>query len=276
MSESIIYDVALRIMFDTYRTLEELKHPKARIFETIKKDFPMLITSATERLRNVSLDAEVQQLQDFLRYASTTLTRVYLSGDWRPHVFLSEIFYEVLPLKRLHEWVIDMSKLPSSPQIAEINSIIPLTSAKISSRLGGKQILLFEANLIENTLFREILDEYSRRYAMNDERLLLSNVDEINRLKESLDFLYVGSLDAWRLGWPNILSLASQLLKRKGNLSLILPINQREGLKTFLKLFDVPEYPEPEKIIEDLQRQRFTNIYTSKGSGFLALVAARR
>lgn len=275
MSENIIYDVTIRILVDSYKILSEIDHPKASVIKPLSKDFPMLLTSASERLSRVNLDSEHQQIQEFFKYAITTLTRAHLAGDWRPYVFLSELFYEILPLKRLHEWVLDITRLNPSPKVAEINSIAPLTSAKITSRIGGESILLLDQSYLENTLLSEIIDEYSRRYAMNQKIVPLKS-DEINSLRETIDMLYVGSFDGWKIGWQNILSLASQLVKRRGYLSLILPLNQREGLKTLLAIFDIPEYPTPEQIMQDLQRQRFSNIFTSRGPGFIALTAVKR
>ena len=275
MSEDIIYDVTVQMLIDTYKILSELRHPKAKLLEPLRKDFPMLLTSSLERLRSRALDTEVQQIQEFFKYAISTLTRLYLIGDWRPYAFMNELFYEVLPLKRLHEWVLDMTRLGSSPKVAEVNSIAPLTSAKITSRIGGETILLLDQSYIENALFSEIIDEYSRRYIMNPKILPLNKAEEISGLKEAVDLLYVGSIDGWKLGWPNITSLATKLLKRRGYLALILPLNKREGMRSLLALFDIPEYPEPEKIMQDLQRQRFSKIFTNRGPGFIAVAAVK-
>ncbi len=276
MSEEAVYDALALVLPEAYRALREAGHPKTASFDHLKRDLPFLVATANERLRSTGMSVDDSQLQEFFRYSVTALIRSYRDGDWRPYVFMSELFYEVLPIKRAMEWVLNVVSLPPSPNVGEVNNIAPLVLARIASRVGGRQVLMLERANLENTLFKEIVDEYARRYSMDLTLISLENIQEVDRFKESLDMLFVGSLGGWKLGWRSIVSLALLLLKRRGVFASVLPLNSREGLKTLLSLFDVPEYPNLDLVVEDLQKSRFANIRVNRERGFAAVIAVKR
>ncbi|QOJ78530.1 hypothetical protein IG193_07175 [Infirmifilum lucidum] len=276
MSEEAVYDALVLVLPEAYRALQEAGHPKTANFDNLKRDLPFLVATANERLKGMGISVDDSQLQEFFRYSITALIRSYRDGDWRPYVFMNELFYEVLPVKRALEWVLNTAPLPPSPNIGEINNVTPLVLARVASRVGGRQVLMLERANLENTLFREITDEYVRRYSMNLTLVSLENAQEVDKLRESLDMFFAGSLGGWKLGWRSIVSLAMLLLKRRGILALLLPLNSREGLKTLLGLFDVPEYPSLDQVAGDLQKSRFTNIRVNRERGFAAVVAVKR
>ncbi|MEZ0346696.1 MAG: hypothetical protein ABWK01_09110 [Infirmifilum sp.] len=276
MSETTTYDLLTLYLVDASKVLSEANHPKADVLKNFVKDAYLLISNAAERLRAVKPSVEDQQLLEFLRYATTALTKVYVYGDWRPYVFMNELFNEVPPFKTLQERLINMAALTPKSRVGEINSITPLTSSRLASRLGGEQFLLLEKTYLENSLFREILEEYSRRYSSNSRIISLDMQQEVEKLTESLDLLYTGTIDAWKLGWSNILAIASRLIKRKGYFTAILPATKHLAMRTLLSLFDVPDYPDTAQIKEELQKMRFTNIYISSAQGFTAFFAIKR
>jgi len=98
----------------------------------------------------------------------------------------------------------------------------------------------------------------------------------VSKLKESLDMLFVGPIGGWKLGWRGMLTLASLVLKRRGTLAAVIPLNAREGMKTLLSLLDVPLYPDVKQLVDDMQRWRFTGVRLNKDRGFAGIVAVKR
>jgi hypothetical protein len=54
------------------------------------------------------------------------------------------------------------------------------------------------------------------------------------------------------------------------------PDNAREGLRTLLKIWKIPEYPPLEKILRDLQDARFTQIRYNVQGPFTLIYAQKR
>lgn len=275
-SDEAVYDALTLILPEAIRALQEANHPKLEALEVLKEDLPFLVATANERLKTTPLTPENQQLQELFRYTVNALVKSHRDGDWRPYVFMNELFYEALPVKRIVDWVLNTASIPPSPAVGEVSNVTPLVLGKTADRLGGKQFLLLEKASWENSLFREIIDEYVRRYSMNLDIVNLENVQEVSKLKESLDMLFVGPIGGWKLGWRGMLTLASLVLKRRGALAAVIPLNAREGMKTLLSLLDVPQYPDVKQLVDDLQRWRFTGVRLSKDRGFAGIVAVKR
>jgi len=275
-SDEAVYDALTLILPEAIRALQEANHPKLEILEALKADLPFLVATASERLKTTPLTLEDQQLQELFRYTVTALVKSHRDGDWRPYVFMNELFYEALPVKRIVDWILNTAPIPPSPAVCEVSNVTPIVLGKTADRLGGKQFLLLERASLENSLFREIIDEYIRRYPMSLDIVNLENVQEVSKLKESLDMLFVGPIGGWKLGWRGMLTLASLVLKRRGALAAIIPLNAREGMKTLLSLLDVPPYPDVKQLVDDLQRWRFTGVRLSKDRGFAGIVAVKR
>ncbi|WP_460024067.1 hypothetical protein [Infirmifilum sp. SLHALR2] len=275
-SDEAIYDALTLILPEAIRALQEANHPKLEALEALKADLPLLVVAANERLKMTPLTPEDQQLQELFRYTVTALVKIHRDGDWRPYVFMNELFYEALPVKRIVDWILNIVSIPPSPAVGEVGNITPLVLGKTADRLGGKQFLLLERASWENGLFREVIDEYVRRYSMNLDLVNLENVQEVSKLKESLDMLFVGPIGGWKLGWMGVLILASHVLKRRGVLTAVIPLNAREGMKTLLSLLGIPPYPDVKRLVDDMQRWRFTGVRLNKDRGFAGIVAVKR
>jgi hypothetical protein len=148
--------------------------------------------------------------------------------------------------------------------------------AKMNSRFNTNNHVLAERWILQNTIFREAIEEYNRKYNLNLKAFTLETPEQFSSLATNIDVFVSSSLEAMSLGWRTVLDLAVKLLKRRGTLIAMFPANAREGLRTLLKIWKIPEYPPLEKILRDLQDARFTQIRYNVQGPFTLIYAQKR
>lgn len=276
MSASVFYDVALTLVPEAMKLLRECDHPnKAELLRAGGELYPF-VASASERLRTTTLPPEAQQFREVMRYGFLSLKRVFSEGDWRAHVLFTELLAELKPYKHLIEWLLRAPNLPSKSSIVEVNTVAPLFSAKLSAGAGASVILAQKKELAAVSIVGEVVEEYFRRYDVQGKVVELEDLSKASILRGSAELIYAGSLDAWKAGWEALLFLALTVLKPRGYLAFLLPGNSREGLRTLLRFWDIPQYPEPQQAVESLRKAGFGNVIVNTQGCFYAVFAQRR
>uniref|UniRef100_A0A7C4FC26 Class I SAM-dependent methyltransferase n=1 Tax=Thermofilum pendens TaxID=2269 RepID=A0A7C4FC26_THEPE len=276
MSEAIYYDVATLLIPEAVTMLREYEHPQRDELMRAADRLRHVIISAYERARSAPLPAEVTRFRDVMRYGLLSLKRIFTEGDWRSHIFFNELLYEVEAVKYLLEWLLSVIALPSGATLLDANSVTPIFSARVSTRMGARVVLTLEERLAEISLVREVVDEYFRRYGISGQVLKVGPRFSTGAPRESVDCVFFGSLDSWTLGWDAMLSAASMLLKPRGVLAYLLPANYREGLRTLLALWGIPPYPEPAAAAAQLKNMKFRDVRVNVRGPFYAIIAQRR
>ena len=276
MSEGFYYDVATLLIPEAVSLLKEYEHPRKDELLRAGDRLRHVILSAYERLRSASLPAEVSRFREIMRYGLLSLKRVYAEGDWRSHVFFNEVLLEAEATRYLLEWLFSVLTIPPGSVLLDVNSVAPLFSAKIGTRIGAKVVLFLEERLAEIPVVREVVDEYFRRYGVDGRVLRVGMRFSADMPKETADGIFFGSLDSWVIGWDTILSVASASLKPRGVLACLLPANFREGLRTLLDFWGIPPYPEPDVAATQLKNMKFRDVRINRHGPFYAVVAQKR
>jgi len=270
------HDIAVRLLPEALATFRKTSAPQLLDLVSIEKLLPSLVTSATTRLNNAQLGIEHKEFQEIFQYGITAYSEVYLEGDWRPYLLFAELFNKMALVENLQEWALNILSVPQSAVAVEVNPVAPIMLAKMNSRFNTNNHVLAERWILQNTIFREAIEEYNRKYNLNLKAFTLETPEQFSSLATNIDVFVSSSLEAMSLGWRTVLDLAVKLLKRRGTLIAMFPDNAREGLRTLLKIWKIPEYPPLEKILRDLQDARFTQIRYHVQGPFTLIYAQKR
>ncbi|ABL77488.1 hypothetical protein [Thermofilum pendens] len=272
----VYHDISILLLPEALSELKKASAPQLEEISPVEKYLPQLLTAATERLKSRGLGVEEKEFQEVFRYGITSIARAYAEGDWRFYAFFSELFTKISIIDSLYEWSINIASLPPRATFFEVNTVAPVYLSRLSQRVSGSPGIITEKRFLYNSTFKEIYDEYSRRYDLKLNVVPLEDADRLASLNGTVDVLVFATLDAMSLGWRTILGMASSLLKKGGTLIAIVPDNKREGLRSLLRAWRIPDYEPPETLATNLQDSRFTKIrYSTKGP-FSAFVAQKR
>lgn len=276
MSESIFYDVALTLIPEAAKMLREYDHPDKVELLRASSQLHLFVSSANERLRATAIPPEVQRFREVMRYGFLSLKRVFSDGDWRAHILFTELLIELEPLKYLLEWILQSVSLPPRSLAVEVNSVAPLFSARLATRMNASIALIQKRDVGDVSVVSEVVEEYFRRYDVNAQVVRADDLTNLGSLKSSADLVFFGSPDAWKVGWESILAITTALLKQRGFAAYLLPGNYREGFRTLLRFWGIAPFPEPQQVTERLRRLGFRDVRVNVQGCFYAAVAQRR
>ena len=271
MVEEVYYDIAFTLFPEIQAIFQEVDAPNKDEIITRVRNLRYFMISAEDRLSQSSLSREQREFQEVFRYGLTALRSGYQNDDWRKYVFFNEILGETLLLRDAFEWIVNRVSPATNPLISELDPLPPLLSSRIYKRVSGRVTYLNSEFIMSHQVLLEVQQEYLRRY------FIRGGFTSSGKLEgERPDYLIAASLESWKKGWKKILDIADEVLKPGGTLVLVMPQNDREGLKTLFMSFELPGYPLAREMVEDLKTRRYTKIRSNIFGPFVGIIAVKR
>jgi|GEM_PF-1822629 hypothetical protein len=272
----VYHDLAVMLLPEALSTLRKTSAPQFLDLVSIENILPSLVSSADTRLGSSRIGIEQREFQEIFQYGITAYADAYLEGDWRPYLLFTELFNKMAIVEALQEWAINITTFTQNPVVVEANPAAPIMLAKMHARFRTTPYVIAEKWILQNTILKEAFDEYNRKYNLNLKALPLENPEQYTVLNSNVDVFISSSLEAMSLGWRTTLDLAVKLLKRRGTLIAMIPDNAREGLRSLLKIWKIPEYPPLDRLLRDLQAAKFTQTRYHAQGPFTIIQAQKR
>ncbi len=285
MSEDHYFDAAFLLFPELKKTMESVldESEKGRGSEEAAELAKGMITrienlrgemiAASGRMSGVSVTPEMKEVSEVLRYGFTALKRKLLDGEDKYHVFFNELSYET----RLYRSAFTslMNRIAEvmngmSGRIVEINDPAPLLGVKAGFRTRSEVVIVDTAELYGSDTVREIQGDYIKKYLVKGK---VTRIDEASEYEGSVDLVVYTFIDAWRIGFDKLYTVARRFLSSGGLLAAVVPLNAREGLRTVLRAWGVNETADLEDMKKKASRYGFKD-FRARRYGLIAAITA--
>ncbi len=274
MAENIYYDLAFILFPELQNAFDEIEAPHKDEVMNRVKNLRYFMVSAEDRLRNASLPSEAKEFQEVFRYGITALKHGFSEDDWRRYIFFTEILMETQLFRNLTTWIISRVPIIENPKIVEVDPLPPIVSTRIYQRTSGEVYYIDSHFISENPVMIETQQEYMRRYMVTGD--IITSMEEKFSQIENADMYVFASIESWKRGWDTLIGLAEKILASGGLLVGVIPLNDKEGLKTLMRAWQVPDFPTAREVMDILKRLRYTRIRTNIYGPFMVFMASKR